>query len=189
LDALEQIKARGIGLKYIHCRNTGATSWLKEEMCTHVRVGCAVLGYAGMDDHSNPLGVEESASWRARVSNVHEIGPGESCGYSRYFKADRQVTVATINVGYGDGLYRPLVMAGGPVLLNDARTRFLATCMDQSFVDATGIACKPGDEVTIYGKSKGGAALSFDEMERLSGQTQVYLMTAINSRVKRVYTV
>ncbi len=186
--ALDQMEPRRLPLKYIHCCNTGATSWFRQGYHTHVRVGCLVMGYGSMDDFSNPLGVEEMLSFRAFITHIHDIQPGESCGYNRHFLADKPTTVATINIGYGDGIYRPMAQSGGPVLVGDTRTRYLATCMDQSFIDVTGIDCRVGDEVTIYGRSRGGAELSFCEIEQITGQTLVYPMVAIGNRVKRIYT-
>jgi alanine racemase len=59
--------------------------------------------------------------------------------------------------------------------------------MDQSFVDVTGIDCRIGDEVTLLGESACGAALTLEELKRLTGQTLTYPLTMINSRVARVY--
>ena len=133
------------------------------------------------------LGVREPASWRAFITNIRRLMPGESAGYDRAFMAERPTDVAVISAGYGDGLYRPLASRGGPVLVGDVRTRYLAVCMDQSFVDVTGIDCRIGDEVTLLGESAGGAALSLEELKRLTGQTLTYPLTMINSRVARVY--
>ncbi len=190
VQGAEQIKAAGwSNMRYIHCANTGATVWFEKakEICTHVRNGSLYLGYSSMDDYSNPLNVKEPFSWRAFITNIHEIGPGESLGYNRYFKPDKPTTVATVSIGYGDGFYRPLAMNFGPVLVNDTRTRYLGICMDQTFVDVTGIDCKLGDEVTIFGYSKGGELLSAFELERFTGQSFVYPICSPNQRVLRVY--
>ncbi len=190
VKGVEQIKAAGWNnMRYIHCANTGATVWFEKakEICTHVRNGSLYLGYSSMDDYSNPLNVKEPYSWRAFITNIHEIGPGESLGYNQYFKPEKPTKVATISVGYGDGFYRPMAMNFGPVLLNDTKTRYLGLCMDQTFVDATGIDCKLGDEVTIFGYSKGGALLSAFELERFTKQSFVYPICSPNQRVLRVY--
>lgn len=186
--ALSQAENKKIKLKYVHTCNTGAVSWFKKGYFSHVRLGCIIMGYPSMDDFSNPLNVVEPMSFRAFITHIHQIDKGESCGYDRHFKAEKPTTIATINIGYGDGLHRPLAQNGGPVIVNDTKTRYLATCLDQTMVDVTGIDCKPGDEVTIYGTSKGGTSISINELKGLTGQSFVYPMILISDRVKRTYT-
>ena len=187
-EAVAQVKAAGFALQYIHCRNTGATEWFREDLCTHVRPGSLYMGYASMDDHTNALHVQESTSWRAFVTNVHELQPGESAGYGRHFMAEKPTMVATIDVGYADGIFRPLAQAGGPVLVNETKTRYLVCAMDQTIVDVTNINCKVGDEVTLYGwTSSGKTCLPLEELEIFSDQTLAYNMCAVSRRVKRIY--
>ncbi len=188
-SAVAQVRAQGIEPKYIHCSNTGALSWYKEpfDFATHVRPGSILTGYASMDDYTNHLGVSEACSWRTFITNINEIEAGESVGYSHHFVAQRKTKVATVGIGYADGLYRPMAQDGGPVILNDTRTRYLSTSMDQTMIDATDIPCQIGDEVTIFGRSKGGAMLKLEEIEQFTGQTLAYPMATISDRVKRIY--
>ncbi|MBQ9535744.1 MAG: alanine racemase [Clostridia bacterium] len=187
--AVEQIKAEGFELQYVHCSNSGAMMWLDDsEICTHARPGSLYMGYCTMADYSNDLGLREPASWRSFIVNVHDVYPGESVGYDRHFMPERRTTVATVAIGYADGLFRPMAVDGGPVLIGDARTRYLGCCMDQCFVDATGIDCRIGDEVTIFGYSSGGTLLSALEITRFTGQCyQNDTICSPNSRVERIY--
>lgn len=186
-QAVGQMQARRLPLRYVHSCNTGAATWFCKGYGTHVRVGCAVMGYASMNDFSNPLGLEEPMSWRAFVTHIHPLPMGQSCGYEHHFVAPCDMTVATVNIGYGDGLYRPLAQGGGPVIVNDTRTRFLAVCMDMSMVDVTGIGCRVGDEVTLIGTSRGGTQLSINELSELSGQPPTYPMVTLGQRITRRY--
>ena len=152
-QGVEQLKALGYtNMRYIHCANTGATVWLEKakEICTHVRNGSLYMGYSSMDDFANPLGVKEPFSWRAFITNIHEVTPGESVGYNRYFMPEKPTTVATISIGYGDGFYRPMAMNGGHVLVNDTMTKYDGICMDQTFIDVTDNDSKLRDEVNIF---------------------------------------
>lgn len=188
-QAVEQLRELGVTPHYIHCANTGATSWFREELCTHVRPGSLYMGHASMDDDTNHLGVEGCTSWRAFITHIHDIQPGESCGYCRHFQNDTEhpITVATVDVGYADGLYRPLAQNGGPVLVKDTRTRYLATCMDQTMVEVTGLDCAIGDEVTLFGWSKGGACITLEEIQQVTGQNLALPLCLLTSRVKRIY--
>lgn len=187
-SSVKQIKDAGFSPKYIHCRNTGAVSWLKEDLSTHIRVGTLLYGFSGMDDGSNLLNMDkEPESWRAFITNINTLAPGECCGYGKAYTATKPTRVATIDVGYADGLFRPLAMQQGPVLVGDSRAHYLATAMDQTLIDVTDIPCSVGDEVTIFGYSKNGAALPLAELEQITGHTMTYLQSNLSHRVKRIY--
>lgn len=188
-QGVAQVRAAGFEPEYVHCCNSGATIWLEDalDFCTHVRPGSLYMGYDMMADLSNPLGVTEPSSWRAFVTNVHDVHPGEGVGYGKHFSPDKTTTVATVSIGYGDGLFRPMAQGGGPVFLGEAKTRYLATCMDQCFVDATGIPCQVGDQITVLGRTPGGQLLSVFELEAFTGQCYQNALCSINNRVVRVY--
>lgn len=184
---LQQVQARGIQPQYIHTANTGATIWFEESYCTHVRCGSLYLGYSNIKNHENPLGVEEPATWRAFITNIKDLEPGESVGYSRHFIADKKTTVATVDVGYSAGLNRNLAMTYGPVLVHGHRTRYLGVCMDQCFVDITGIPCQLYDEVTLLGWDE-GELLSLFQLADHVQQNVHSLLASINPNiVLRVY--
>lgn len=186
-QAVEQLHAGGIYPQYVHTANTGATVWFKECHGTHVRCGSLYLGFSNLESRENPLGVEEPATWRAFITNIKEIAPGESVGYHRHFIAEKPTKVATIDVGYSAGLNRPLALGGGPVLVHGQKTRYLGVCMDQSFVDVTGIDCKLFDEVTLLGWDE-GTLLSLFELAGYIEQNVHSLLSAISPLVVlRVY--
>ena len=95
--------------------------------------------------------------------------------------------MATVCVGYGDGLYEPLVKCGGPVLVGEQRARYIDTCMDQCFVDVTDIPCAVGDEVTLFGTSSKGTGLPAQEVARCVGTEGVFFMSLLTPRVARIY--
>lgn len=185
---IAQIKEDGfIDLKYIHCQNTGGTVWLKDDICTHCRPGAMMYGYCRMTDKSLPMPVNESMSLHGFITAINEIPVGESVGYDRYFMAEKPSRIATVGMGYGDAIYRPLAMKKGPVLVNDTRTNYVGVCMDQLFIDVTGIDCKVGDEITVFGHSKGGAFLSAFEVADYAETIYQILVSVNTSRVGRVY--
>lgn len=188
-EGLAQVKQAGITPRFVHCCNTGGTTWLKEAypLSTHVRVGSLYLGYSSVQDDWNPVGVEECASWKTLIVNLKEIQPGESVGYGRAFMPDTPSKVATIGIGYGDGYLRSFAMAGAPVLIRGHRCRFVGTAMDQSFVDVTGVDCCIGDQVTLFGEDGLENKISGLEIGHLMGETRLAMFTHITQRVARVY--
>ena len=189
-QAVAQLRAKGIDPRYIHCCNTGATSWFKgDKISTHVRPGSLYMGYDSMDDGTNWLEVEEGISWRAFITNIHTVKAGESCGYCNHHVCEQDTVVATVDIGYADGLYRPMAQGGtgGVLLVNDSRCKYLATSMDQTMVDVTGVDCKVGDQVTVFGYSLGGAKLPLAELQNYTNQNLSLPLCLTNHRVKRIY--
>ena len=189
-EAVYQIREAGIDPRYIHCCNTGATSWFKgDRISTHVRPGSLYMGYDSMDDGTNWLEVEEGISWRAFVTNIHTVKAGDSCGYCNHHVCEKDTVVATVDIGYADGLYRPMAQGGtgGVCLVNDSRCVYLATSMDQTMVDVTGVDVKVGDQVTVFGFSLGGAKLPLAELQNYTNQNLSLPMCLVNHRVKRIY--
>lgn len=187
-QGVSQIQHHGISPQYIHCCNTCATEWFTEAIAfsTHVRVGSLFYGYSDMADGSNPINVVEPLSWRAYITTIKTVAPGQSIGYGQYFKPEKPTTIATISVGTGDGIYTHFAKNQGAIMVNDTVTKFLDTCMDQSFVDVTGIPCAVGDEVTIFGYSKNGVLLSPESFASY-GQIYTTYMTSMSHRVERIY--
>lgn len=188
-SGVEQIRARGFALRYVHCCNTGASEWFSEAVAysTHIRVGSLVFGYSDIADGSNPVGVQDMLSWRSHIHHIQHVSPGESVSYDQFFKPDRPTDLAVVGVGFADGLFCPMVRQGGAVLVNDTRTHFIDTCMDQCFIDITGIDCKIGDPVTFWGYSPSRAAYLSPEEFSQYGQIYTAYTSSCPDRIKRVY--
>lgn len=185
-EGVKQLQEHGIKPQYIHCCNSAATAWFRDAYGTHVRSCSSILGHMSMEDGTEPIGLEEPVEIRAFITNIHEVKPGESVGYSRYFKVERPMTVATLTVGFADGFY-PMWMKGqAPVLVSGKRTRFLGCCMDQSFIEVTDIPCEIGQSVTLIGK-EGDEKITTWEIEQFTGNTFEYLFGTIGPRVARIY--
>lgn len=187
-ESISQIEAAGMTLQYIHCCNSAATAWYREavDFCTHVRSCSSVLGHMAMEDGREPIGLIEPLEIGTYITNVHDVCPGESVGYSRAFKVTEPMTVATLSVGFADGFYPRWMRSQGPVLISGQKTRFLGCCMDQSFVDVTGIPCQIGQKAVLIGRD-GDEQITTWEMEQFCENTFEYLYGTIGPRVERIY--
>ncbi|MBR6522362.1 MAG: alanine racemase [Oscillospiraceae bacterium] len=189
LGGVKQLEDAGIHIPKRHICNSGASDWFKDAYLDAVRIGRRLY----MDSRDHPLSpdapgvVREAVSWRTSIINLRTVEVGETVGYDRIFTAQRPTTVATICIGYGDGLYEQFVKAGSPVLVNGESACYIGICMDQSFIDVTGIDCAIGDEVTIFGKSTGGAAISAQALAATVGHEGVYFTSLLSPRVERRY--
>lgn len=109
-------------------------------------------------------------------------------GYNGAYRVERDTAVATIGVGYGDGLNPEIVQKHGPVLVCGQKVPLLACCMDQAMIDVTGLPCHVDDEVTLFGWDRKGHFISSQEISKLAGDNEgCGLTSALTSRVARIY--
>lgn len=185
--AVEQIKAAGFTPKYIHCQNSNATYWLKDDICTHVRPGAMLYGYYRLADGSKPFPFRETMTVRSVITAINNVPVGESVGYARYFMAEKPSRIATVGMGYADGMVRQHALSGGPVYVNDTLTKYVGICMDQMFVDVTDVDCKVGDEITVFGYTKSGKLLSAFDVADFTNQPYQQFVVTGTERVGKVY--
>lgn len=112
-----------------------------------VRVGIGLYGY----DFPN---VSPCLQIEARIVSIRNVRKGEYIGYGNNNRAKRNMRIATIAMGYGQGLPR-LWSKNGYVLINGQKAKFCANiCMDMSIIDITNISANVNDYVTILGSNK-----------------------------------
>ncbi len=182
-----QISKYGFKLDFVHAFNTASISWMKDPMVTHIRAAGIFFGYDTCLAPKNALELEEVLRWRAFVTNVKTIKAGDTVGYNRFFKAQRETKVATISVGFGDGYSRHLALFQHPdMLVNGKRVPVIGFCMDQAFLDVTGIDVNMNDLVTLVGRD-GDEFISVFELQEKMGQSYLATIATIGNRVKRLY--
>ena len=183
-EALEEIKKAGIDPGLCHLSNSAASEYMPGANFGAIRVGRRLF----FDNPAKPLGtVREAASWRTRVTGLRQVAADEAFGYGSGLTLGHDGTVALIGVGYGDGLRHDIVRAHAPVLLHGVRVPLLGMCMDTAFIDATGVPCGLGDEVTMFGYSGEGDFLSAQEVAAYAGDEGCGLTCNLLPRVKRIY--
>ena len=183
-EALEDIKKAGIDPGLCHLSNSAASEYMPGANFGAIRVGRRLF----FDNPAKPLGtVREAASWRTRVTGLRQVKADEVFGYGSGLTLGHDGTVALIGVGYGDGLRHDIVRAHAQVLLHGVRVPLLGMCMDTAYIDATGISCELGDEVTMFGYSGRGEFLSAQEVAACAGDEGCGLTCNLLPRVKRIY--
>lgn len=120
-----------------------------------------------------------------RIVQVKELVAGETVGYGRRGRIDAPVRIATIPVGYADGLDRRLGEGGWNVMVGGKAVPIVGSvCMDSCMVDITGTDAAEGSEVVVFGPDAGNTIV---DMARLLGTIPYEIMTSIPERVKRIY--
>ena len=164
-----------------HILNTSGISNFPEAQYDMVRLGIGLYGIS--NDAEEQKYLENVGTLKSVISQIRTIQEGESVGYGRRFMAEKPTRVATIPIGYADGISRLWGNGVGFVTINNQKAPIVGSiCMDMLMVDITEINCKEGDSVIIFGESP---TVSF-MAEKL--QTIPYeILTSISQRVKRVF--
>ena len=185
MRGIEQIKAAGIEPGMLHISCSASSELYPQYNLDAVRIGRGLF----MDNPLKPLGnLQEVASWRAAVTLIKPRHKGDRLGYGEGVALKKDSMVASISVGYGDGLDPALATAGACVLIKGALCPLIYCSMDQSLADVSSVECAVGDEVTIFGHSSSGEYLSSQAQAALIGGNEgCGLTAALAKRVERVY--
>lgn len=164
-----------------HMTKSHALAKLPESFLDHVRVGLAVYGFEEVIP-----GLVPALSAKTRVMQRKPLKTGEGVSYGHIFKADRDMEIAVIAMGYAEGL--SLSMSEKiDVLINGHRARQLGRiCMNLTIVDVTGIPAKRGDEVVILGR-QGNESIDACEIAERTGLRQHEIVTRIGRSLPKMY--
>jgi alanine racemase len=146
-----------------------------------VRLGIGLYGFAGTTHEQQQL--QHVATLRTTISQIKNVPASETVGYSRKGVLKRDTQVATVAIGYADGLNRRLSNGKGRMLVNGKLAPIVGNiCMDMAMLDITDVPAREGDEVIVFGPE-----LPVSEMARLLETIPYEVLTGISQRVKRVY--
>jgi len=164
-----------------HILNTSGISNFPQAQYDMVRLGIGLYGIS--NDAEEQKYLENVGTLKSIISQIRSINTGESVGYGRRFIAEKPTKIATIPIGYADGISRHWGNGVGFVTINNQKASIVGSiCMDMLMVDISDINCKEGDSVIIFGDSPTVPFIA----EKL--QTIPYeILTSISQRVKRVF--
>ncbi len=165
----------------LHLLNTSGISNFSTAQYDMVRLGIGLYGISNNPDEQKLL--ENVGTLKSVISQIRTILAGESVGYGRRFIATKTTRVATIPIGYADGISRKWGNELGYVVINNKKAPILGSvCMDMLMVNVSEIDCQEGDVVVIFGENPTVNLMA----EKL--QTIPYeILTSISQRVKRVF--
>lgn len=181
------LEANGIHIPVKHCCNSAATIRFPEMHLDLVRVGISLYGLypsSMIKNYAFPL--EQAFHFKTKVVALKTVQPDTAISYGCTFVAEKETSIATIPVGYADGLSRQLSNKG-VALIHGRRAPIVGrVCMDQTMLDVTGTEVKAGDEVVLFGGT-GKDFLSVDEVADWMGTINYEVVCLIGKRVPRVY--
>ena len=162
-----------------HIDNSAGIEHFPERQLDMCRLG---LGLYGINSRNNHV-INNVSTLKTTILQLRTVPAGETVGYSRKGKIDHDSVIAAIPIGYADGLNRHLGNRRCYCLVNGQKAEYVGNiCMDVAMIDVTGIACKEGDSVEIFGDDLPVTVLS-DVLDTIPYE----VLTGISNRVKRVY--
>jgi alanine racemase len=164
-----------------HILNTSGIFNFPEYQFEMVRLGIGIYGVGNSEEEQ--ISLENVSVLKSIISQIRTVNENESIGYSRKFVVQKQMKIATIPIGYADGIRRAWGNEKGYVMIHNQKATILGNiCMDMLMVDVTSIPCEERDEVIIFGENP-----HVQEIASVCGTIPYEILTSISQRVKRIF--
>ena len=186
-EAIEGMRSERVDPGIVHAANSPATILVPESHFDMVRCGIAIYGLHPAASTYERVDLAPAMSVKARATLVKRIGMGEGVSYGLTWQAATQTDIATLPLGYADGVHRVLsnkmrVLGSGGRLAQVGRV-----CMDQLMVEVPrGVQLARGDEVVLVG-TQGSEHITMDELAELAGTINYEMACSFGMRLERVY--
>ena len=162
-----------------HMDNSAGIEHFPERQMDMCRLG---LGLYGVDPRDNRI-LSTVSTLKTTILQMRHVPAGDTVGYSRKGKIERDSMIAAIPIGYADGLNRHLGNRHCYCMVNGQKAEYVGNiCMDVAMIDVTGIDCHEGDQVEIFGEH-----LPVTVLSDITDTIPYEILTGISNRVKRIY--
>ena len=180
---VEKIKNRIKTIKYVHCSASNGMLNFNVDSCNMVRAGIIMYGYPASDKTLEKIDLKPIAKLKSKISFIKELEEGMSISYGRKFITDKKMKIATIGIGYADGIRRSLSNRGY-VVIDGLKCKILGSvCMDSFMVDISNIQANIGDEVYIWDNE----IITLEDIAELYDTINYEVISCISERVPRVF--
>ncbi|WP_281267855.1 alanine racemase [Sulfoacidibacillus thermotolerans] len=177
---------QGIHVPILHAANSAAALRDPRYQYNMVRYGIAMYGYSPIPMEDSSFRLRPVLSLRSRITRLAVIEPGEAVSYGRTYVATRREVIATVPIGYADGIPRALSNVGKVKIHGQCAPIVGRVCMDQLMINVTDLSVKVGDVVTFYGESEGCGSLA--QVAAQLDTIPYELLCRVSARVPRIIT-
>jgi alanine racemase len=186
-DVRAELARLGVTPRLTHAANSPGLLAFPQARYDMVRPGIVIYGIAPSSALAGRVALKPVMALKARVSHVKDLESGARISYGLRYETRGRCRVATVPVGYADGVPRNLAHAGGEVLIRGIRRPIAGTVtMDQLMVDCGDAPVEVGDEVVLIGRQGDGEVTATEWAERL-GTIAYEVVAGIGPRVPREY--
>jgi len=186
---VSKLKDKGYNVGKIHAQSSYGVYNYPELQCDYIRPGIMLYGvHSQADDTKVKTNLRPILSLRANIAQVKWIDAGESVSYSRTFTSDKPTKIATVCIGYADGVPRQMSGRNANAIVHGQKVPIVGRiCMDMLMLDVTSIEnVQAGDTVTLIGKD-GENEIRCEEVAAIAGTITNDVLTGLASRLPRVY--
>lgn len=186
VNARTYLEAKGISFRLSHCANSAGIFDYPDTHLDMVRAGIVLYGLQPSGVLQNPGNLKPVLTLKTIIDHIKTVHPGDCISYGREYKTEREMRVATIPIGYADGLWRSNFHNHMVVEVEGRLAPIIGrVCMDQSMIDVTDIPeAAVNSKVTVYGTSD---VISVDHIAEANETINYEIVCAIGERVPRVY--
>ena len=187
-NVVAELDQESLRPKYVHTSNSAAAMRVLSATTDIARVGIAIYGIAPSGElESLAKDLQPALSLHARVSHVQHLASGEGVSYGLRTKLSQAATIATLPIGYADGVQRRLWKVGGEVLIGGKRCPIVGVVtMDQLMVNCGDADVQIGDHAVLIG-AQGSQSISANEIAAKLETIGYEIVCGISARVPRKY--
>ena len=182
ISVRDALKRRGVEL-FCHVCNSAATARFPSLALDGVRIGILLYGIQPSEHINVP--VSPVMALKTLISHIHTLRAGQTVSYGGTYRADRDRVIATVPIGYADGLLRAYSGFELKVKTVDGDKKAAIVgriCMDQCMIDVTGLPVSVGDEVTVFG----GSSDQLRTLANMAGTIEYESLCLVSARVPRI---
>ena len=183
-EAVDMIKSVFPEIKYIHSSASNGLLNYKDDVSNTVRPGIIMYGYESYEGVKEKINIEPIAKLKTKISHIKTVDENEAIGYSQKFIANKKMKIATIPIGYNDGLRRELSNKGKVIIKGKLVPIVGNICMDSCMIDVTDIDdVSIEDDVYIWDNE----IQTVEDIANLCNTINYEILCTISARVPRIF--
>lgn len=183
-NAVAVCKENNVELKYVHACNSAGIINFKQAQYNLVRPGIILYGYYPDEDSKKNLELKPAIKLKSKISFIKEVSENTPISYGKKYITDKPSRIATVQLGYADGLRRAMTNKGKVFVAGKVAPMVGTVCMDCFMIDITNVPqAKLGDEVYIWDNEH----ITLDEVAAICDTINYEVISTISNRVVRKY--
>lgn len=183
---VSSVKSAGIKIPILHAANSAAMINFPQTRLDMVRVGICLYGLNPFENNGNRPKIEPVLSFKTKVLYIKEVPEHTSVSYGASYYTAKSTKIATLPVGYADGLSRGLSNKGSVLIKGKKYPIAGNVTMDMTMVETGSDKIEAGDEAILIGRS-GSEEITAGDLARLDGTINYEIVCGIGKRVPRIY--
>ncbi|MCD4805112.1 MAG: alanine racemase [Desulfobacterales bacterium] len=188
MDFLNQLRIAGLEIPVTHAANSAAIINMPETHLDMVRAGISIYGlYTSEEVDRSIIKLKPAMELKTKIIHLKKVPAGFKVSYGTTYETEKPTTIATVSIGYADGLNRLLSSKGRMLVSGQSAPIVGRVCMDMTMLDVGKIPeIAIGEEVVVFGK-QGNASISVDEIASTINTINYEVVSTVMERVPRIY--